>query len=635
MKVARGERAKVDAPKSFDPSIGSARVRRAWKIMQEKYADRLHWTGVPLREHVEGVLRNLLPFHPDEDAIISCLLHHVLQDRAWTMSALEEAFGPSVRSIVNGVHLLSHVTMQNRRIAIGNLRSMLLRVSDDIRIVLIILCDRAYVLEHIERLPEAKRRRVCGDVLHLFAPVAARLGIYSLKHTLESRAFPVSYPTDAERIAEQLSMLKSTRGAFLDDAAESLHVFLKGEGVSAEITGREKHPYSIFMKMRSKSVSHIEDIYDLFALRVVVETDEECYRVLGLLHRKGHPVPHRFKDYIAFPKPNGYRSLHTTLTKLPDVPEGVFTEIQIRTRTMDREAKFGVAAHWSYKERGSLNKALQKSQLQKMLEQQEPVEHQEDETFIDHIFVLTPRGDIVELPEGSTALDFAFHVHTEVGLASRGARVNGSIVPLDCALENGDIVEVFKGKDPAASPRWFSLLHTASARAKLRRYLFIRKRPEFIARGREMLNAELAKHQLPPLDGDLSALRLYEDRVLTSIEREDLLMKVGQGTIRLSTVLTNLGLLTKKTTPVRSRLRRPKGSPQDARIQLVDNVPMPLSYAKCCKPDEGKAEALIGVVTRSGDVRVHRHRCRMLAHVNRERIVRVRWRQPLIAGGSR
>ena len=627
MKVSRGEWATVNVPTDFDPNTGSARVRRAWKIMQEKYAGRFHWTGVPLQEHVDGVMKTLLPFQPDDDAIIACLLHHVLQDRMWTISALEENFGTSVRSIVNGVHLLSHVTMKNRRISIGNLRSMLLRVSDDIRVVLIILCDRAYVLEHLDRLSEAERRRVCGDVLHLFAPVAARLGIYTLKHTLESRAFPVVYPTDAERIAEQLCALKSSKGSFLDGAARALNLFLKGEGVGSEVAGREKHPYSIFMKMRSKSVSHIEDIYDLFALRVVVETEEECYRVLGLLHRRGHPVPHRFKDYIAFPKPNGYRSLHTTLTKLAGVPENAFTEVQIRTRNMDREAKFGVAAHWSYKERGSLKKAVQRSHLQKMLEQQESVENQEDETLIDHIFVLTPRGDIVELPEGSTALDFAFHVHTEVGLASRGARVNGSIVPLDHVLENGDIVEVFKGKDPAASPRWLSLLHTASARAKLRRYLFIHKRPEFIMRGREILNAELEKSQLPLLDSALSLLRSYEGRTLTFVEREDLLMKIGQGTIRISSVLTSLGFLNEEKSIASSVTRRRHISLQNPLIHIVDNVPMPLSYAKCCKPHEGKVEAIIGVVTRSGDIKVHRNRCRMLAHVNRERTVKVRWRE--------
>lgn len=601
-------------------ALRTERVQEAMGLAQQLYRGRLHWTGVPLLEHVAGVLRILLTFAPDEEAIIACLLHHALETKVLLVGELAKRFGPTVRSIVSGVHLLSHVTTENRRMSMDNLRLMFLRVSDDPRIVLMILCDQSEILEHLGTVLPEVRRRICQDVLDLYAPVAARLGIFVLKHRLESGAFPVVYPTDAARVSEQLQELQGQHGQFLEGAAMQLTEFLATEGVEARVEGRQKEPYSIFGKMMTKGVTHVKDVYDLFALRVIVSTPEACYQVLGLLHRIGHPLPNRFKDYIAFPKPNAYQSLHTTLAQLPGVPEGIFVEVQIRTEAMHREAEYGIAAHWSYKEGGDSGLVARRVQLTKALTFQASAEP-------DHIFVLTPKGDVIELPEGATPLDFAFSVHTGLGIAYKAARVNGSIAPLDHELENGDVVEILKHADPRPSPQWLQLLRTAPARARLKRYLASQQRPHYIAVGRETLNAELLKRGLQPLDPDLSVLRLFDGKVLPVAEREDLLVKIGQGSQKAASLLPHLDALKEQQPPPQRVVQQTVvgAGALPLHVEVDGDIRMPVTYARCCKPDEQRERSITGIVTRTGEVRVHRTDCRMMKGVNPERRIKVRW----------
>jgi GTP diphosphokinase / guanosine-3',5'-bis(diphosphate) 3'-diphosphatase len=561
------------------------RLDRAYNVALEAYKSQQHWTGIPMISHVEGVLETLLPFEPDEDTVIACLLHHVLdrknvgreKSEGWTLSDLKKNFGDQVKSMVSGVHLLSHVTTRDRRISLQNLRSMLLKVSDDMRIVLVILCDRCHILDHIKTLSRGEQRRVSADVLHLFAPVAARLGIYTLKHVLEARAFPYAYPVDAGHIDEQKFVLHKQHKDFLTKAARDLTHFLKKNGVYAQVHGRQKEPFSTFTKMRTKSFSSITDIYDLFAFRVIVKDESECYQTLGLLHRTGHPVPNRFKDYIAFPKPNGYQSLHTTLLKLPGVPESIPVEVQIRTPSMHRNAEFGIAAHWEYKEYGTTRRALQKLQLQTMLQgQQESIDEGKSTTLRDHIFVLTPRGDIVELPEGATSLDFAFQIHSEIGLAFRLAKVNGSVVPLDQELQNGDIVEIVRAGTPQATPRWLKLLKTASAKSKLRKHL-------------DTLTDERYRNRDSVISADHSGSR-------TRATKKKVIKKP------------------------KARMQR-----KDSQIKVDSDVPVPIVYARCCKPQEGERGKVAGVITRMGEVKIHRKKCGMLRQVNSARKIGAHW----------
>ncbi len=600
--------------------VNRDRVHRAFRIAEQYYGATLHWTGISFTDHVLEVLHTLLPFNPDEDTIIACILHHVLKTRLMTLPELEAQFGLPVRQLVSGVHLLSHVTLENRRNSIEDLRLMLLSVSDDARVILIILCDRCAVLEHLSDMSQGERRRAAHDVLRLFAPVAARLGIHSLKQRLENKAFPMVYPSDAERICDQLKQAEEKYGAFLDNAAKELQAALSDAGITARVKGRSKHPYSISMKMKAKSLTHIDRLHDLFALRVIVPTVDECYQVLGILHRLGRPVANRFKDFIAFPKPNGYQSLHTTLVRLPGVPEALFTEVQIRTESMDREAELGIAAHWSYKEGGSAVHVMHRVQLHNVLASQHSLATDEtDSPLADHIFVLTPKGDIVELPEGATPLDFAFQIHTDLGLSFRAARVNGSIVPLDHELENGDVVEIMKHKTPRPSPEWMQLVKMASSRTRLKRYLYSLHRDAFVARGRDLLNAELQKHRLPPLDTDYSLLRIVDGKVLTFAEREDVLMKLGQESEKVSALLPRIRITKPVSAPRVSRLKK-----SDVAVTMEGGVNMPMRFAGCCKPQESKRQPITGYITRSA-VTIHLKSCRFMKNVNTDRCVPVEW----------
>lgn len=610
-------------------SYDEQRLHEAFAVAKDAYADAMHWTGVTILDHALGVLQELAPFEPDEDTVVSCLLHHVLEQKTMTLLELEDQFGPKVRALVSGAHLLSHVTLEGRRRSIEDLRIMLLSVSDDIRVLFISLCDRAYCLQYVDRMEPALAKRLSQDVLQLFAPVAARLGIYSLKHRLESRAFPVLYADDSQRITDQLYRTHSEHPSFLKRAQHELEQFLDAQGIEARVDGREKQSFSIFQKMTSKSLTHIEDIHDLFALRVIVETDEDCYRVLGLLHKLGRPLPNRFKDYIAFPKPNGYQSLHTTLAGFAGLPEECFMEVQIRTEKMHREAMYGVAAHWSYKEHGATARALEKVQLHSMLMTQQSVDDSEEvASFADHIFVLTPRGDIIELPEGATPLDFAFQVHTDLGLSFRGAKVNGSIVPLSYELENGDVVEIQKHAIAKPSSQWMQVLKMASSKSRLRRYLYTQDRPRLVAMGREMVNAELKKRGLPLLTTDLAVLRECDGETLSLQQREDILMKIGQGAERASSLFNRLAAYKVETVELEAKTEKVPPDflhKNNQLVQMEDGISMPSRFAKCCQPDVWPRENIVGNINRNGEVMIHRDHCRMFKNTNPERRVSVSW----------
>ncbi len=542
---------------SLDASVDREALERAYRDVEAVYDARRHWSGVPLLDHCLDLFEELLPFQPDTDAVTVCLLHHVPELHMWSFEDIERRYGARVRSMVGEMHVLQHLTTHNRRVSVERLRLNFFRVSNDVRVFLLIFCHQMLTMRGLRRLPAEESRRICGDALQLYAPAAARLGMYSLKHAFEDAAFPVLYPVDHERVTEQVQALRDQHGEFLERTGIAVRQALLEQGVNAVVEGREKHPYSIFVKMRRKTVNHIAEIPDLFALRVVVEDEAACYQVLGFLHRLAYPVQNRFKDYIAFPKPNGYQSLHTTLLGLPHMPQGIMAEVQIRTRAMHREAHIGVAAHWSYKEAGSHG---ERSCL---------LVERAFGTMADHMFVLTPHGDVVELPEGATPLDFAFQVHTAVGLSFKAAKVNGAIVPLDHVLENGDIVEIVRYKDPKPSPRWINLLKTAAARNRLKRYL--------------SMGAEHAEAQREPVKP----------------------AKAPSAIVHVAPT---------------------------ARVE--GSIPMPTKLAKCCKPEPG--DPLMGVVGRSGDVRIHRKNCNMLKAVNPERRIHALWSAaaPIVRRGA-
>lgn len=606
-------------------SVQSAKAEQVFALAQTLYGEQKHEGGVRFIDHATGVLSILLPFEPDEDMVVACLLQHVLRLKVMTLTALEADFGGAVRALISSLHLLSHVTTHGRRSSIDDLRLMLVSMSDDARVLPVILAERTFVLERCPDLPATERKRICRDVLGLFAPVAARLGIHAFKQRLESLAFPVLYPSDALRIGEQMAAIRDQYGSFLGTAATTLAHTIRDQNIPVMVEAREKLAFSVFSKMRAKGVSSIEQIPDLFALRVIVETVPDCYQVLGLVHHLGRPMGNRFKDYIAFPKPNGYQSLHTTMARFPGIPEGLSVEVQIRTREMHREAEYGIAAHWSYKESGVTERAVQKVKIQQALTGQELI-LSDQSVLADHIYVLTPKGDVVELPEGATPLDFAFQVHTDLGLSFKVARVNGKVVSIDDTLENGDVVEILTYPKPHASNDWLQLLKMSSSKSRLRHYLQESRHDELVVRGRELFNAELKSRKLPLLDSDLRLLKKVGNKELNKEEREALVAKVGQGSDKVSAILARIDSLkavpfVRRNTPKRPRMQR-----KDVLLIIEGDVRMPLKFAKCCKAQDRKGDAIVGVISRSGDVMVHLQKCKQLKKGNPERRIGVKWR---------
>lgn len=617
------------------PESDRRRLSAALDYAAQIYGDRMHdlVPGLSLFDHAFLSAQFLGEFCKDEDALIACILQHALRCPDVTIGDIGREFGRSVRDMVSRVHLLSHLYTTDWRKSVNDMKIMLVSVADDIRVLLIVLSIACILAERIPVADASHRMRLARQSLQLFAPVAARLGMYALKYRLEKAAFPESYPTDAQHIGQQLDRLGNEHGKdFLRDTAQAIRQFLKKEGITAEVMARQKQPYSIFQKMKQKSVSALEKITDLFAIRVVVPEVSDCYQTLGHLHRLATPISHRFKDYISFPKPNGYQSLHTCLIGLPHAPNDVMVEVQIRTPEMHREAEYGIAAHWLYKEQGKkVIDSAQQFHLSDVLLKQQTVcgtsdTHEDELALVDHIYVLTPRGDIIELPDGGTPLDFAFVLHTDLGLRFKSARVNGSIVPISHRLENGDVVEIQTHKYPQPALHWMEDMATASARSKLKAYFFSHNRPQFLLRGREMVNAELKTRGQPALDAELSVVSSGEDGVLTLRDREDLLVKVGMGSARTSSILRGVPIRPKQTPRSRPAAVKP-GAVRDLVSVEGEPLDLPYRFAKCCSPQtaDPRPEKLTGIVTRAGFLSIHKDGCRMAKSASPGRKVKVKW----------
>ncbi|MDD5056083.1 MAG: TGS domain-containing protein [Candidatus Peribacteraceae bacterium] len=633
----------VGVLRDFIPHIDTERLLEAMEYARKSYGDE-HFpvlSNVTCFDHAMQSTEFLAEFCRDEDAIVASILQHTLRMPDASLTEIQRRFGRPVREMVSRIHLLSHLYTADWRKSAADMKTMLVSVSDDARVLLIALAIACTFMQHLEEIQAGYRLRLSRQSLEIFAPVAARLGIYALKYRLERYAFPVCYPTDAERIVDRLKGLHDEHGAFLIRTASAIQDFLRKEGIETEVMAREKQPYSIFRKMHVKSLSAIEKISDLFAIRVIVPSLQDCYQALGLLHRLGTPLSHRFKDYISFPKPNGYQSLHTSLLSLPHAPKDVMIEVQLRTRDMHNEAEYGIAAHWLYKEMrdGASLPSPQRFRLSGLFlkegrkgDHQAKGEHGSEEISIaDHMYVLTPHGDFIELPDGSTPLDFAFMIHTDIGLRFKGARVNGRIVPIGHPLENGDVVEILTHKEPRPAFQWMEQLVTSSARSKLKAYFFAHNRTQFLQKGRDMVNAELKARGLHGLDNDLTMLATFDGDALGVREREDLLVKVGMGSVRTSSILrhTSSGSIPVKIQKKKSAVAAPgvRRRPEQLVAVVGQKLDMPYRFAKCCSPAVAspRPEKIVGVVTRAGVLSVHRKDCHMVRGANPERTVKMEW----------
>jgi GTP pyrophosphokinase len=588
-------------------------IAKAYIVANNSHLGVKRASGDPYITHPVEVTRILLGMGVDWQTACAGLLHDVIEDTTLTFQDLKEKFPDPVPDLVMAVTKISSLNFQSRHEEqVENLRKMILAMSLDLRVILIKLADRLHNIRTLDSLSPEKQKRIARTTLEIYAPLAGRLGIYRIKSELEDQAMRYSYPQAYQDLAKMVAEKKRDREMLIQKSVEQLREELLRHGIEAEVTGRPKHFWSIFNKMRNQKRS-IEEIYDLNALRVICNTHKECYEILGVIHSLWKPVPEHFSDYIALPKANMYQSIHTKVIGV----DGRLTEIQIRTHEMHRVAEQGIAAHWTYKEGRRISSEHQErfAWLRQMVswiqDANDPGELLNDlkrEAFEENVFCFTPKGDVIELTRDSTILDFAYRIHTDLGHRCTGGKINGKFVPLRTPITMGDIVEVVASKTPHPSRDWLKIATTARARAKIRHALKQRDHDKNIQIGRDMLLKALSKAGVHVSLQELyDVLELHFKRLhVTSVE--DLFAEVGFGSIPTSIVVGRFLPISAEKQSRRRVTSKPAalGSPV-----LVDGLPGSLTrFAQCCRPQPG--DPIVGFVTRGRGISVHLADCKHL-----------------------
>ncbi|MFZ0168216.1 MAG: bifunctional (p)ppGpp synthetase/guanosine-3',5'-bis(diphosphate) 3'-pyrophosphohydrolase [Candidatus Dormiibacterota bacterium] len=615
-----------------------ATLERAYLVAELAHRGQWRLSGEPYISHPVAVTALLADLHLDADALAAALLHDVVEDTPLALDQIREEFGETVGKLVAGVTKLGRIKLHSQaQVQAENIRKMLIAMAEDLRVVLIKLADRMHNMRTISALPEERQRRIAQETMDIYAPLAHRLGIWQMKGELEDLCFSVLDQDNYERVRQEVQLRRRQREVVLEQARQHLLAELAESGISAEVVGRPKNLTSIFRKMQQGGKT-IREIYDLVALRVVCDDIRGCYGALGVVHSLWKPIPGRFKDYIAMPKGNGYQSLHTTVVGEGGEP----VEIQIRTHEMHRTAEEGIAAHWHYKEGTRSNQRLDEgfSWLRSLLEWQKEVldaerfvERVRLDVFQDEVFVFTPKGDVLSLPAGATAIDFAYRIHTDVGHRCLGAKVNSRMVSLDYLLQNGDIVEILTTRSERHGPSrdWLNFAKTSSAREKIRQWFKRERREENVARGRELLDRELRRMRGVQL-GTVPQQRLLElAKEFRIPDLTDFFAAIGYGEVAARSVVLKWAAREEassgaaapartSTIPLTSRsTTSPSGGVRVAGLDdLMTNI------ARCCKPVPG--EPIRGYVTRGRGVTVHREDCVNIRHAtDPQRIVEAEW----------
>lgn len=624
-------------------------VRTAYELAAEAHAPQIRKSGEPYIIHPIGVASILAQLQMDEKTLAAAFLHDVVEDTDYTLADIKEKFGEVVANLVDGVTKLGkieYISKEDRQIE--NYRKMFLAMARDIRVVLIKLADRLHNMRTMKFMPVHKQQSISRETLEIYAPLAHRLGIYTIKWELEDLAFRYMEPDIYYTLVEQVKIKRREREAMINEAMDEMRESLANANIRCEIQGRPKNFYSIHKKML-RDHKELNEIYDLLAIRVLVDTVKDCYGTLGIVHSMWRPIPGRFKDYVAVPKSNMYQSLHTTVLSTGGQP----LEIQIRTFEMHRISEYGIAAHWRYKESGGSKPAAgggdkgfdaKLSWLRQLLEWHQDMNDSRDfvntvkmDIFADEVFVFTPRGDVIDVPVGSVPIDFAYRIHTDVGNRCVGAKVNGRIVPLDYKLSNGDIVEVITSKQSSGPSRdWLNIVCSNDTRNKIRSWFKKERREENIIKGREMLEKEAKRLGYDPKVLARSE-KLKEAGAKLRIDSEDnLLAALGYGGVTLNAVISKLVELYKKeqkltTTKDLSEILaelRPKKSKANAShgILVKGEEGIMVKLARCCNPIPG--DPIVGYITRGSGVSVHRADCTNVLSNNpdeQSRLIEVSW----------
>lgn len=587
-------------------------VEKAYYFSERAHRGQTRESGAPYFEHPYAVALILADLELDMETVVAGLLHDVLEDTDVSREELAENFGSTVLMLVDGVTKLEKLPFRDRfEHQADNMRKMIFAMAEDVRVILIKLADRLHNMRTLRHVSPAKQILISQETLDIFAPLAHRLGIWSIKFEMEDLAFRHINPDEYYRLVTEIDRKRQEREGDLKEVMDIIMERLADVDMSCDIQGRPKHLYSIYQKMQ-KQHKELDQIYDLMAIRVIVDSVRDCYAVLGIVHAIWKPIPGRFKDYIAVPKSNLYQSLHTTVVG----PRGDPYEIQIRTWEMHNVAERGVAAHWRYKEgahrKGSddakvgwLREAVE--WLQEMKDPQEFMDTLKIDLFADEVFVFTPKGDVKSLPNGATPVDFAFEIHTDVGLKCFGAKVNGRIVPLSYKLKNGDFVEILTSKTANPTQDWLNYVKTSKARSKIRSWLKEEQKEDNLQRGRELIERELKKNAFD-LKTVLTEANLQKTARKYGVSTTDeLYSSVGSGRITASQVVQKL---TGQEPSERRKLpevgqKKRRETTRGIEVKGIDNLLV--RFSKCCNPVPG--DEIIGYITRGRGISVHRADC--------------------------
>lgn len=657
----------LNKAKSYNPDLDCERVKKAFDYAQKLHAGEYRMSGEPAISHYLAVVDILLSLRPDEDTIVAGFLHGVKNVPDFNEEEFRNLFGNNILFLITAVDSLKKIQSSDQSDEAESIRGMFITMAKDLRVILIKIADRLHNMETVDFLPVSKQKQIARETLDIFVPISARLGMYQFKGKLEDHAFRCLYPSQYEHLKNELDEYISERERNIDDIKYELENFLMDNGVVARIEGRIKNLYSIYRKLKLKNHSTLRDLYDVFAIRVIVENkltngreyNEHLYGILGLIHSKWRPMPQRFKDYVAIPKPNGYQSLHTAVIGLSPKSSQA-TEIQIRTERMHEEAEFGVASHWLYdqskkaKNSKETDYSLQKmgadisptrkyvywiealSKMQKELKSGAELKMAlRMDFFSDRIFVMTPTGEVKDLPSGSTPVDFAYAVHTDIGHRCQLAKVNGVAVPLDYKLRNGEVVEIVLSNKAKPNSLWLSFVKTQGAKNKIKTFFKSEDGEKSYRDGRSLINKHLKRLNKPVLDDDLSILRYYNGERLSKRERESLIEEVGNGSKLVSTLLRKVfgKEFVVEDRKARSLARRriqfslPKrvGKRQlnEDEIFISGEGGLPYRLANCCKPKKGLE--IVGYLSRGPYVSIHLQKCKLLRAAPSERIVEATW----------
>ena len=623
----------LDKVAEYSPEADLSLIERAYIYSARVHEGQVRLSGEPYLSHPLEVSGILADMNLDEISVTSGLLHDVLEDTAATTEEIEKIFGPEVLHIVSGVTKLSKLRLSSSEARQAeSIRKMLLAMADDIRVILIKLADRLHNMRTLQyHRNEKKKVNIARETMDIYAPISARLGIYWIKKELEDTSFKYMLPDEYERISNLVAKDQAEREKYVETVKKYILKKMEEANLKCEVLGRNKNYYSIYHKMMSQNLA-FEDVYDIIAFRIILDTIPHCYETLGLIHSLWKPIDIKFKDYISRPKPNMYQSLHTTVFG----PYGERMEVQIRTWEMDRVAKSGIAAHWGYKEGKQVDERVSRmySWIQELVENQEnfrdPGEFMENvriDLFPDEVYVFTPRGEIKTLPKGATPVDFAYMIHSEVGDQCVGAKVNDRMVPLHYELQTGDVIEIVTQKNHQPSKDWLKYVKTVKARSKIRQWIKTQEKDRSISLGREMCEKAFRKERL-----NFSSL-IKTDEMTRVVEHfglkavEDLIASVGYGKITPLQVVrrfTAKAESEEKRESVfnkligRVRKKKPKGG---VVVKGVDDIL--IRFGKCCQPVPG--DSITGYITRGYGVTVHRAGCVNALKMNPERQIEVEW----------